>query len=214
MIFTDFIKELNLRLLEPLPGQEAHLPLSSLRRIREMFKNQDISKAKKSAVLILFYLDDNRDIMTILIQRPTYNGVHSGQIAFPGGKFEEYDADLIQTALRESREEVGIDPENVTVLGSLTELYIPPSQLTLLPVVGYQQGQPKIVTDPNEVAGVITISIKEILDPLSIQQKRVSVGSWSDMVPCFYIRGNVIWGATAMILNELKMILPAIPSLQ
>ena len=178
-----------------------------------MQKHPDISKARKSAVLILLYPGEEDAVTTLLIQRPTYNGVHSGQIAFPGGKFEPEDKDLIHTALRESYEEVGFIPEHINILGTLSQLYIPPSQLTLLPVMGYQDFKPQTVLDPLEVSRIIEVSLQEIISPSTFQQQKVNVGNWSEIVPCFNVRGNIIWGATAMILNELKTILTTTPSL-
>ncbi|MHC1707210.1 MAG: CoA pyrophosphatase [Bacteroidales bacterium] len=204
-------KYLEKRLQLPLPGNEAHLPLSSIRRIRALMQNKDLSNARKSAVLLLLYPDNQNDIYTVLIQRPVYDGVHGGQISLPGGKAEPSDPDLIYTALRESKEETGIVPEEVTILGTLTELYIPPSNMIVLPVIGYQPSHPDFNIDPTEVEDLIVLSLKELLNPDNFQQQAVSVGLWTDIVPCFNIRGNIVWGATAMILNELKMILPSIP---
>jgi 8-oxo-dGTP pyrophosphatase MutT (NUDIX family) len=208
--FIDFINNLERSLQSPLPGNEAHMALTSMRRLRQMRHFTDLTKAINSAVLILLYPDHDGEILTVLIQRPVYDGVHSGQISFPGGKFEPGDADLIQTSLRESKEEVGINPDNVRVMGNLTELYIPPSKMKVLPVLGYQLSVPRFTLDPGEVDKIITLSLRELLNPGNLQKQRVTVGTWSEIVPCFNIRGNIIWGATAMILNELKTIIQPI----
>ncbi|MCX6270390.1 MAG: CoA pyrophosphatase [Bacteroidetes bacterium] len=213
MNFPAFIDELALRLGQPLPGLESQLRMTSLRRIREMSFNPDLSKARMSGVLILLYPAE-QDVMTVFIQRPRYNGVHSGQISFPGGKAEPEDRDIRQTALRESREEVGLDTSGVKVIGNLTELYIPPSRFRVQPVVAYTAEIPSLTGDPVEVDEIIRVSLRELLDPGSFQNKKVTVGDWSNEVPCFYVKEVIIWGATAMILNEFLEIIRVLPSLQ
>lgn len=209
--FRDFIRQLTIQLKQPLPGHEAHMRLASVRRISEMKFVQDTADARKSAVLLLFYPTGNK-IFTVFIQRPQYNGIHSGQISFPGGKMEDSDPDHFFTALRESQEETGIQPDEVTILGTLTPLYIPPSHFIVLPVIGYQHKEPILQADPQEVESIITVSLEELLDPASFQEQKVTFGSWSATVPCFSVRTHIIWGATAMIMNELIEIIRAFPS--
>jgi 8-oxo-dGTP pyrophosphatase MutT (NUDIX family) len=142
------------------------------------------------------------------MQRPDYNGVHGGQISFPGGKMELHDKTLADTALRESKEEIGIDPRQVTILGELTKLYIPPSNFHISPFLASSFVKPEFTPDPQEVAAVIVLPVDQILSGQSIQQKKVRTGlGFSMEVPAFYINEKIIWGATAMILSEFREIL-------
>ena len=160
--FSDFVSQLKKELLD-LPGEEAQYRMARATRMKAGEAHLHYPDARLSAVLILFYpLNDS--IYTVLIQRPTYDGVHSGQVAFPGGKKEPGDVDLIATALREAHEEVGIDPANVEVLGPLTQLYIPPSNFLVTPVVGVSLQQPKLVSDQHEVQEIMETNIALLVD--------------------------------------------------
>jgi 8-oxo-dGTP pyrophosphatase MutT (NUDIX family) len=207
MEFADFVIILENRLQKPLPGKTAQLKMSSLARIQELMRFTVPENAQQSSVLILFYPLDG-GIGLVLMLRPEYKGVHSGQISLPGGKREESDESLIYTALRESREEIGIDPTQVQILGQLTEMYIPPSNFMVTPVVGYQSTRPRFTADIKEVAKIIEIKIEDLMDEHNRQMKKMklSVG-FSLRVPSYFINGNIIWGATAMILSELREIL-------
>ncbi|MCX6265850.1 MAG: CoA pyrophosphatase [Bacteroidetes bacterium] len=176
-------------------------------RIQELAKFYSREEfAKQSSVLILLYPLDGT-IGFVLMLRPEYRGVHSGQISLPGGKYEDTDESLIYTALRESQEEVGIDPAQVQIIGQLTEMYIPPSNFLVTPVIGYQSSQPHFKADPKEVAKIIEIKLDDLMDKGNMQMKKMklSVG-FSLEVPSYFIDGNIIWGATAMILSELREI--------
>ena len=124
--FQNFINKLEERLKNPLPGTGAFLKMASEIRLEELQSSYDTSKAIQSSVLILLF-PENKSVKIILILRQQYEGVHSGQVSFPGGRKEKDDKTLIETALRESEEEVGIDADKVMVIGNLTEIYIPPS---------------------------------------------------------------------------------------
>lgn len=166
-----------------------------------------LPRARKGAVLALFYPIQSNIHLT-LIQRPTYDGVHSGQVAFPGGAKEEFDATLLETALRETEEEVGVPRHVIEVLGQLTELYIPPSNFLITPVVGYTPQQPEFKLDLNEVVEVIEPSLEEILDRTIIGVKKIKVRSDISIdAPHFNIQGRTVWGATAMMISELNEVL-------
>jgi 8-oxo-dGTP pyrophosphatase MutT (NUDIX family) len=143
----------------------------------------------------------------VVILRPTYEGIHSGQISLPGGRFELTDEDIKQTALRETYEEIGIDPAEVTIIGQLTQLYIPPSNYLVQPFVGFTSGSPAFNPQPEEVEQIIEIPLTTLLDENNLVQKEISVGDIQFSTPSFVINGTTIWGATAMILNEFKEIL-------
>jgi 8-oxo-dGTP pyrophosphatase MutT (NUDIX family) len=207
MELTHFIHLLEQRLQLPLPGQAAQLRMSSMKRIRELLTPRSMDDARQSSVLILLYpLADS--IGLVLMLRPEYGGVHSGQISLPGGKREETDETLVSTALRESKEEIGVDPRQVQIIGQLTELYIPPSNFLVTPIVGYQATRPEFTADPKEVSKIIEIRIDDLLDNGNIQVKNIKLNQGITVTaPVFMINDNTIWGATAMILSEFKQIL-------
>ncbi|MCX6283043.1 MAG: CoA pyrophosphatase [Bacteroidetes bacterium] len=171
------------------------------------FRTAKLSSAKPSGVLILLY-PYKEDIYFVLMKRPDYTGVHSGQISLPGGKFENTDRDLIKTAVREAKEEVGIDPSAVNIMGILTPLYIPPSNYIVTPVIAWSDQRPKFKKEPREVDEIIEVSLADFLDDKNVQTKRVKlfIGLSADF-PCYYINRNIIWGATAMILSEFRELL-------
>lgn len=207
MDFKIFISAIEEQLKKPLPGRRAHLKMASLARIQGLMNLIQPENAVQSSVLILLYPLD-MEIGLVLMRRPDYNGIHSGQISFPGGKYEDDDKSLIYTALREAKEEIGIDPVLVQILGQLTELYIPPSNFIVTPVVGYMPFRPKFKADPKEVAAVIEIRISDLLNKSNIQKKKMKLRhGFSLKVPSFFIDGNIIWGATAMILSEFCIII-------
>ena len=212
MNFQEIIRGIEFELLKPLPGKDIQLKMSSIRRLQEMTDQSQIINGVKSSVLILLYPCLGEDeISIVLIQRPSYEGIHGGQISLPGGKSEDKDSDLRETALREAKEEIGIDPANIITIGVLTELFIPPSNYLVLPFVGYASEKPLFQPDPKEVAGIIEIKLKDLLNDSNIKYKDIYVRpGLSVHGPCFVIGSHTIWGATAMILNEFREILKRI----
>jgi 8-oxo-dGTP pyrophosphatase MutT (NUDIX family) len=208
MEFPEFINKLTHELTLPLPGVQVQLQMTSSRRLREMMESRQLDEAIKSSVLILLYPGrENSQPTFVVMLRPTYEGIHSGQISLPGGRFEVTDENLMQTALRETHEEIGMDPAGVTIIGKLTELYIPPSNFLVQPFVGFTAGSPVFIPHPKEVEQIIEIQVKYLLDENNLVQKEISVGGIHFTAPSFVIDGTTIWGATAMILNEFKEIL-------
>jgi len=195
------------RLKHTLPGLESQLIMATKKRIRFPFGKGVPSSAIPSGVLILLY-PDNGDIYFVLMRRPDYTGVHSRQISLPGGKYEKTDRDLIETAVREAKEEVGIEPSAVNIIGTLTPLYIPPSSYIVTPVVAWSVKRPEFTRDPREVEEIIEVSLTDFLDDRHIQTRRIKLFmGLSANFPCYYIDKNIIWGATAMILSEFRVIL-------
>jgi 8-oxo-dGTP pyrophosphatase MutT (NUDIX family) len=159
--------------------------------------------AVKSSVMILFYEKGNEPYL-VFIRRPHYNGVHSGQISFPGGRWEMTDKSLYHTALRETREEIGINTHKVKYAGKLTDLYIPPSNYIVSPYIGVYEGECSFEPEPAEVAEIIEVPFGFLLETSSLKQVDILVrGIESLSTPAFVFKENIIWGATAMILNEL-----------
>ena len=205
--FDRLIGILSDRLTGPLPGRSAQLKMSSLKRIRELMRFATPDDARQSSVLILLYPYCGTTGL-VLMQRPDYRGVHGGQISLPGGKREDTDESLVFTALREAREEIGVDPARIQIIGQLTEMYIPPSNFLVTPVVGFQHHRPEFTPDPKEVAGIIEITLDDLLDNRNLKRTKMKLSIGLTMqVPTFTIGTTVIWGATAMILSELREIL-------
>jgi 8-oxo-dGTP pyrophosphatase MutT (NUDIX family) len=206
MKLTTFTSKLKKELQKPLPGRTVQLAMSSLRRLRELSLFSDQSQAVKSSVLILLYPGSPDDsIHLVLTLRPTYDGIHSGQISLPGGKYESSDMDLRATALRETREEIGIDTGKVELIGKLSELYIPPSNYIVQPFIGYSLTPLVFNPNPMEVEKIIEIHVEDLLDGKNIKKKRIHLRTGIHILaPCYIIDGNVIWGATAMILSEFR----------
>lgn len=197
------------RLLLELPGEQAHLKMASRVRLKELDMGLDTTKATKSAVLILFYPDAGKIFLPFIL-RPPYDGVHSGQVAFPGGRCEKEDKTIVDTALREANEEVNINPEEVTVLGQLTDLYIPPSNYLVTPVVAYAETKPDFKKDPAEVASIIQADIEFLFNPKLRKKKILQVREFEIDAPYFDINNHVVWGATAMMLSELSDLIESI----
>jgi 8-oxo-dGTP pyrophosphatase MutT (NUDIX family) len=196
-MFTDFFENLKDDLKKALPGEKAHLKMAP--GIRDYFKPN--TKSRKAGVLILLY-PKNQELYVAFIRRTEYNGPHSGQISFPGGKAEKEDTNIIQTALRESWEEIGIDPKKVNIFGQLTQLHIPVSNFIVYPIIGRYESTPIFKADPNEVKEVIEVSLKDLLDPDNCTKKEFNYGEISFLAPIYKPNEITIWGATAMILSE------------
>ena len=165
---------------------------------------------KKAAVLILLYPKNNRTHL-VLIERNSYLGVHSSQIAFPGGKVEVNDPSVAFTALRETQEEIGVEMNKVSIIKAFTEVYIPPSNFMVFPFLGYVNEELQFNPEPREVASVIELSIENFLDERLVVTKEMNTSySNSIRVPAFKIKEYYVWGATAMILSEVKEVLKKI----
>ena len=192
-----------------LPGEEAHYKLAPLLRLKELEERKPAPKdAKYAAVLAVFYPDEQQQTRFVLILRKTYEGVHSNQVGFPGGRVEEEDKNLMQTALRETEEEVGILREQVEVLRELTKLYISPSNFWVQPYVGVIQQTPVLVPQEDEVEDILEIALEDFLSDSCLTRRTLSTSYAEEIeVPAFLLNGHVVWGATAMMLSELKEIL-------
>jgi 8-oxo-dGTP pyrophosphatase MutT (NUDIX family) len=201
-----FSDKLRKELSKGLPGTEVQWQMASSDRMVRNFPRYAGNDARIAAVLVLLY-PHNDSVYTVFMQRHDYQGVHGGQISFPGGKKEEKDKDIIQTALREAEEETGVDPFKIDIIGLLTPLYIPVSNMLVTPVVGITDNKPVFIHQPEEVVFLFDADIKRLLDPQSVRKKPFDVRGEMIDIKYFDYEGNVIWGATAMILNELLEIL-------
>ena len=156
---------------------------------------------RESAVLVLLY-PRGGELTVALIHRADDGGSHSGQVSFPGGGQDPGET-LEQTALREAREEVGLDPAAVTILGALTPLYVPVSQNRIHPLVAYAPSRPDFVRDPREVQEIIEEPLAYFLDESSAVEETWHFGTYPVQVPFFPVGRHKLWGATAMVLSEL-----------
>jgi len=199
-----------------LPGKEAHLKLAPEPRITSLIKEQaPPSSAKESAVLVMLtpvkdnsgnIIKDKSEWTLLLIKRNTYYGVHSGQIAFPGGKCENYDIDYTATACREAYEELGINQDKIEIIGELTKLYVPPSNFTIYPILAVNNGIDRYIPEPREVTEYLHIPLR-LFNPNNTKRCRVQAGPYSWVhAPGYIINGHTIWGATAMIIAELYQV--------
>lgn len=206
-MLDDFSKLLKHRLSLPLPGRDAQLRMAHAERKINLSHYKVPQDARWGSVMILLYEDENK-IKFPLILRQTYDGVHSGQVAFPGGKFEPADENLINTALRETSEEIGITTNDVTVLGKLTELYIPPSNFLVHPHIGTIKNKPDFFPDAGEVVEIIEVSLDDLMSDSVVNEKEITLSNGLKILtPYFDFYGHTVWGATAMIMSELKILI-------
>jgi 8-oxo-dGTP pyrophosphatase MutT (NUDIX family) len=189
-----------------LPGTEVQLQMLSYDRKKMNFPVKPGKDTKAASVLILLY-PHKASVFTVFMQRPEYKGIHSGQISFPGGKKEPSDKDPIATALREAHEETGVDPLETEVLGVLTPLFIPVSNIVVTPVVGWTDSKPLFKCQEEEVVFLFEADVYKFYDPSLLKHKPLNILSETYEVKYFDYEGNMIWGATAMIFNELLAII-------
>lgn len=190
----------------PLIGETSHFKMVPPFR-QELLRKQirDVNRAKEASVLALFYPNKNGQTQLVFILRKTYKGVHSAQVAFPGGKPEPVDNSLLEAALRETEEEIGVPANRVKVLRALSQVYIPPSNFYVQPFLGITEFTPKFIKQENEVETIIEVGLDQILDNRNVKTQKVKASYSADVeVPAFVFKGYVVWGATAMMLSEIK----------
>jgi 8-oxo-dGTP pyrophosphatase MutT (NUDIX family) len=201
----DIIEYLERRLEEDLPGENSHLKMSPIPELRYDVPDDH----KLGCVLILIY-PRNNDWNLLLVKRAqSETDNHSAQISFPGGRFEETDYSYSDCALRETYEEVGLDPSLVGIIGELSSIYVYASNFLVYPFLGFTSIEPEFTPDANEVEYILNVSLEELMDQKILKRKSITLfnGVTVDNVPYFNLNNEVVWGATAMILAELKDIL-------
>ena len=208
MLFDEFVKFLPKIEKEKLLSRDAHLKMAPLERISHMDADNYLEKnPKKAAVLMLFY-PKNEIVHLALIVRNTYSGVHSSQIGFPGGKVELSDANLAETALRETHEEVGVHPNKIKIIKAFSEVYIPPSNFLVAPFMGIAHEELLFIPNETEVKSVLEFTLTDFLNDKNITTVNISTSYAKAIdVPAFVIDNNIVWGATAMMMSELKEVL-------
>ena len=192
-----------------LPGESAHRKLAPLIRINEL-EEIDMSKRnpQEAGVMAVFYPDLDMETRLVLILRKTYNGVHSNQVGFPGGRVEESDKDLEDTALRETEEEVGIPQNEIEVVRKLTRLYIPPSNFWVQPYLGLMQKTPNMIPQESEVEEILEVKLSDFLNDENVITENLSTSYAKEIeVPAYSLNGHVVWGATGMMLSEIRELL-------
>ena len=204
MDFKEFLININQLKNNPLGGLESQFRLAPKMRLQYDEDKIKAQNPKKAAVLALFYPDNNGKTRFLLTQRASYNGTHSAQISFPGGKTESTDKNLEETALREAFEEVSILKESVSIIREITDVYIPPSNFLATPFIAYSESRPNFISN-SEVAVLIEVLLEDLLDDNTITTIEMNTSYMKNIdVPCFKLNNYIVWGATAMMLNEIK----------
>jgi 8-oxo-dGTP pyrophosphatase MutT (NUDIX family) len=209
MDFDEFLISLSKIKNIQLPAEASQFKMSPpfRRELIKTYKSQ-MKNAKRAGVLALFYPNSLQETHLALILRKTYKGVQSAQIGFPGGKYEEDDKTLKTTALRETKEEIGIAVEHVEIIKQMTEVYIPPSNFYVQPYIGITTNTPKFIKQDEEVEDVIEVPLTQFLDDAIVVTKSVETSYTTKIdVPAYELNGYIVWGATAMMLSEIKDLL-------
>ena len=195
-------------LLRP-PGETAQYRMAPALRKQETAAFGTPETARPSAVLIVLYPQDG-SWHTVFIKRGSYDGVHSDQVSFPGGRSEQSDRDLTHTALRETEEEVGLAQHAVQVMGRLTQLWVPASNHLIHPFVGLAAEAPVFVPEPAEVSAVLPTALADLFHPATKAETVIRLrGGMTIQAPYYAIHEERVWGATAMIISELEAVFAA-----
>jgi len=207
MIFSSInrlVKLLEERLKEPLPGTSAHLITKVQSKIEFNFPESS-KDAKKASVLILLFPDSN-NIHFFLTQRTLSVEHHKGQISLPGGTCEKNEK-TINTALRETEEEIGVDKNEVEIIGELTPFFTPTSGFIVHPFIGWCNRRPKTNKQTDEVHALFSASLSQLLNDQILELENWNLRGYEAKVPFYNFDGHKVWGVTAAILSEFKLIL-------
>ena len=205
MNFQDFLEYVPKLIQIELPASEAHYKMAPLERIIDFDTTEIKSKNPKTAAVMMLLYPKNGRTHLVLIVRNSYEGVHSAQIAFPGGKYEIEDLTFEKTALRETHEEIGIHPDSIEIIMPFSPIYIPPSNFMVYPFLGICTDELIFSPDVNEVAKIIELPFSVFLDDKIIVNTMMTTSFAKDiLIPAFKIEEHIVWGATAMMLSELK----------
>jgi 8-oxo-dGTP pyrophosphatase MutT (NUDIX family) len=164
---------------------------------------------RKAGVLLLLYPHVGGSLHLLLTRRTETLQKHSGQVSFPGGRCEEGDPDFTATAIRETREELGLQGD-INVLGQLTQIYVPPSNYDVYPSVGYVPTLPPLNPNPHEVAEVLSLPLDDLLNPALKGEEMRQIQGYNVRIRYYLANGHKVWGATAIMLSELELRLRAV----
>ncbi len=206
MDFVEFCLKLKEQLARPLPGGKAHevFRAKPVGDVRPLFSHE--RPPRPGGVIILLY-EDNGTFRFPLIKRADYEGTHGGQVSLPGGKSEPGE-NPVQAALRECEEEIGVYSSDITVLGKLSDFFVMPSNYLVTPVIAAISQKPIFRPDPFEVSRILEAQLDQLVAENSIREKEIlAAGKYRMIAPHFVIENEVVWGATAMILNEFRVVL-------
>lgn len=211
MDFQYFLQFIPALVGAPLSASVSHEKMMPFERKELLSKiNLKDRNPKEAAVTMLFY-PKNGETHLVLIVRNSYKGVHSAQVAFPGGKYEPEDVDLKTTALRETEEEIGVSRDKIEILKAFSSLYIPPSNFMVHPFLGICKEEIQFVPDPVEVAAIIELPLADFRNDAIVGYETLTTSyARSIEVPAFKIDNHVVWGATAMMLSELKDVMNSV----
>jgi len=209
MEFKKFLERISENKNISLPGETSQFKMSPPFRQKLLTEQKDnIKKAKRAGVIALFYPNTEGNTTLVLILRKTYKGVHSAQIAFPGGKFEIADKTLDITAIRETYEEVGVPKDQIEIITPMTQVYIPPSNFYVQPFLAVSRHTPDFIKQDDEVEQIIEVALNSLLNEDNIALKAVMTSyNTAIEVPTITLNGHIVWGATAMMLSEIKDLL-------
>ncbi len=206
------INKLKQKLSDSLPGEDAQYMMAPLKRSKHPVHELPESDYQLSSVMIVLCTDMNKNIYIPLTERFAYDGVHSGQVSLPGGKFDEGDGHHSNTALRECAEEIGIDKADIELLGELTPLYIPVSKYLVKPMVGIcKVPNPDLRKNPREVKHIAKFYLNDLTNENTVRTGNISLSNGQKIqAPYFLVEDLKVWGATAMILSEFKTLMKTI----
>lgn len=206
MSLEELIRELDKRLKDPLPATAAH-ELLRARPVSGQFPDFGHKLPPRPGSVLLLLFEENGVIKLPLTKRATYKGAHSAQISFPGGKAEAGE-NPVQAALREAEEEIGIHQADVQVIGQLSDFNVIPSNFLVTPIVGSLNYVPVFKPDPREVDRIIYAEITDLIRDDAVYEEEILAGGLYPMIaPHFLIENEIVWGATAMMLNEFRVVL-------
>ena len=207
MKFNHFKNKIPTYVTKALGGLDAQFKLAPELRLKYNTDKIKASNPRLAAVLVLFYPNENNEITFLLTERASYKGTHSAQISFPGGKVDITDINMEATALREALEEVGVHVMPTQVFKEITPVYIPPSNFLATPFLAFVSKKPKFSIN-YEVQNIIEVLLEDLLNESSLSKVNLTTSYMHNVdVPCFKLNGYVVWGATAMMLSEIKELL-------
>ncbi|WGK64276.1 NUDIX hydrolase [Croceiramulus getboli] len=214
MTFQEFLNSVPKIRKSQLPGLAAQLEMAPSLRQEELEQlDVEALNPKKAGVMALIYPGVQDLAMLSLILRKTYAGVHSNQVGFPGGREEPEDEDLQATALRETEEEIGVPRGQIQVVKRLTQVYIPPSNFSVCVYLGYTEQRPRFVPQEEEVEAIIEVPMAHLLDDAYLIEREMTTSYAGRIpVPAFKLENHTVWGATAMMLSELKALMRLVNS--